>query len=96
MRNCSGRIKKLVLTAVQLHRPDLPCEYDARCTDLCCKQANALKKIILDEAAGTSNGLKTTPQQRDAISKAVNALVALNPTKDVTTSELATGKPLCA
>ncbi|CAM9705391.1 unnamed protein product [Scytosiphon promiscuus] len=55
------------------------------------RDANTLKQLILDEASGTSNGLKATPQQRDAISKAVNALVALNPTKDITTSELATG-----
>lgn len=58
------------------------------------KQAQALKQTILDEAAGTSNGLKASQQQRDAISKAVNGLVALNPTKDITTSELATGKLL--
>eukprot|EP00752_Nemacystus_decipiens_P017553 g15730.t1 len=54
-------------------------------------EAQALKQTILDEAAGTSNGLKASEQQREAISKAVNGLVALNPTKDLTTSELATG-----
>lgn len=62
------------------------------CAQLALKQAQALKQTILNEAAGTSNGLKASQQQRDAISKAVNGLVALNPTKDITTSELATGK----
>lgn len=64
------------------------------CTRFASKQAQALKQTILEEAAGTSNGLKASEQQREAISKAVNGLVALNPTKDVTTSELATGKLL--
>ena len=62
------------------------------CARFASKQAQALKQTILDEAAGTSNGLKASDQQREAISKAVNGLVALNPTKDITTSELATGK----
>lgn len=64
------------------------------CTQFDTNQAQALKQTILDEAAGTSNGLKASQQQRDAISQAVNGLVALNPTKDITTSELATGKLL--
>ena len=51
----------------------------------------ALKQAILDKAAGTSNGLKATDQQRKAISEAVNGLTARNPTEDVATSELATG-----
>lgn len=55
------------------------------------QQVRALKQTILEEAAGTSNGLKATPQQRDAISKAINGLAAANLTKDITTSELATG-----
>lgn len=55
------------------------------------QQVQALKQTILDEAAGTSNGLKASQQQRNAISKAVNGLVGLNPTENLTTSEVATG-----
>lgn len=55
-------------------------------------QAQSLKQAILDQASGTSNGLNASAAQRDAISKAVNGLVALNPTNDLTTSELATGE----
>ncbi|CAM9313775.1 unnamed protein product, partial [Laminaria digitata] len=50
-----------------------------------------LKQTILEQAAGTSNGLKATEEQRKAIADAVNGLVTRNPTKDVATSELATG-----
>ncbi|CAB1098813.1 unnamed protein product [Ectocarpus sp. CCAP 1310/34] len=59
--------------------------------EVAVEEVRALKETILEEAAGTSNGLKATPQQRDAISKAINGLAAANPTKDITTSELATG-----
>ena len=54
-------------------------------------QVRALKQTILEQAAGTSSGLNATDEQRKAIGDAVNGLVALNPTKDISTSELATG-----
>lgn len=56
------------------------------------EQAQALKRTIIENAADTSNGLEATKDQRDVIAKAINELVALNPTEDITTSDLATGK----
>lgn len=76
--------------SIRPHAPLLKAR--AHCALFDLKQAQDLKQTILTEAAGTSNGLKASQQQRDAISKAVNGLVALNPTKGITTSELATGK----
>ena len=55
------------------------------------EQVRSLKQAILEQAAGTSNGLKASEDQRKAIADAVNSLVALNPTEDVATSERATG-----
>ncbi|CAM9243681.1 unnamed protein product, partial [Ascophyllum nodosum] len=46
----------------------------------------ALKQTIVEKAAGTSNGLEATDDQRDVIAEAINELVALNPTEDITTS----------
>lgn len=56
------------------------------------EQAQTLKRTIIENAAGTSNGLEATKDQRDVIAKAINELTAFNPTKDITTSDLATGK----
>lgn len=56
------------------------------------EQAQSLKRMIIENAAGTSNGLEATKDQRDVIAKAVNKLIAFNPTEDITTSDLATGK----
>ena len=55
-------------------------------------QAQALKQTIVEKAAGTSNGLEATDDQRDVIAEAINELVALNPTEDITTSGVATGE----
>ncbi|CAM9229251.1 unnamed protein product [Choristocarpus tenellus] len=50
-----------------------------------------LKQKIMDEALGTSNGLKATPEQKEIISSSVNKLVSLNPPVTPSCSTLATG-----